>query len=147
MNHKPNCEVLESTIETIVQIAQQIPEFKDPYPASVYHHRLDGVPHLVLAAKIDGKFAGFKVGYQREDYFYSWMGGVVPEFRRKGVAKALADAQENWAKAKGYTTITFKTRNSNKGMLVFALQNGFDIIGFKARETIETHRILLRKSL
>jgi hypothetical protein len=32
-------------------------------------------------------------------------------------------------------------------MLIFALKNGFDIVGFKERETIKTNRILLRKKL
>ena len=75
------------------------------------------------------------------------MGGILPDFRKKGIAKALADTQEKWAKKQGYTTITFKTRNHHKGMLIFALKNGFDMIGFNERETVETNRILLRKTL
>ena len=147
MSQSAPCEVIESDIATVVEISRQVTEFKDPYSAAVYQERLAGVPHLILVAKVGTEYAGFKVGYQREDYLYSWMGGVVPKFRRMGIARALADAQESWAKEQGYATITFKTRNSNKGMLVFALTNGFDIIGFKERETIATNRILLRKDL
>ena len=75
------------------------------------------------------------------------MGGVQPEFRKLGVAKALADAQADWAKKYGYSSIPFKTRNQHKAMLVFALKNVFNIIGFKEREHIDVHRILVRKSL
>jgi len=64
-----------------------------------------------------------------------------------GIAQALADAQETWAKEQGYSTITFKTRNSHKAMLLFALKNGFNIIGFEAKETIAENRILLQKPL
>ena len=32
---------------------------------------------------------GFKVGYERDGYFYSWMGGVLSDYRKKGVAQNL----------------------------------------------------------
>ena len=72
------------------------------------------------AAEVDGEPAGFKVGYERENYFYSWMGAVLPAYRRLGIAQKLADQQEKWAKSAGYTTIRFKTRNHHKGMFIFA---------------------------
>lgn len=137
----------EGNIEMAVACSEKIPEFRDPPGEERYEERLTGVPHLILIAKVNQEMAGFKVGYQRAGYFYSWMGGVLPDYRRYGIAKKLADAQEAWARQQGYDTITFKTRNQHKGMLVFALQNGFSIIGFKEKETVETNRILLRKVL
>ena len=147
MKSNSDCKILESDISTVVAISKKIPEFDGPPEAEVYQERLSPVPHLILVAQVNGVNAGFKVGYERDGYFYSWMGGILPEFRKLGLAKALADAQEIWAKSQGYTTITFKTRNHHKGMLIFAIKNGFDIIGFKEKETIATNRILLRKTL
>ena len=140
-------EIKESDIETCIRLSKIIPEFIDPPGMEAYQKRLAEVPHLILVAYIDEAPVGFKVGYQRDDYFYSWMGGVLPNFRKAGVAKHLADRQEAWAREKGYDSITFKTRNQNKAMLLFALKNGFDIIGFREKETIATNRILLRKPL
>lgn len=137
----------QSNIEDAVACSQKIPEFRDPAGVEEYRKRLAHVPHLILIAKVAGEVAGFKVGYQREDYFYSWMGGVLPMYRRLGIAKQLADAQEDWARLRGYSSITFKTRNQHKNMLIFALKSGFDIIGFKEKESIATNRILLRKVL
>lgn len=148
--------IKQSDIPTVVALSKQIPEFFNPNEADEYEKRLNGVPHLILVAYTTNsaetntlnsarQAIGFKVGYEREGYFYSWMGGVLPGFRRFGIAKALADAQENWAKEQGYDSITFKTRNQHKGMLIFALKNGFNIIGFKEKESVETNRILLRK--
>lgn len=139
--------IKESDIETVVVLSKQIPELADPHEAEEYRKRLIGVPHLILVAFAEERAIGFKVGYEREGYFYSWMGGVLPDFRKLGVAQALAATQEAWAKKRGYPTITSKTRNSHKGMLIFALKNGFDIIGFEPKTTTPQHRILLRKQL
>lgn len=142
-----NITISESDIDTCVRLSRLIPEFIGPPDAMEYHRRLDGVPHLILVA-YDGDLAvAFKVGYQREDYFYSWMGGVLPAYRQLGLASELARQQENWAKAAAYDSITFKTRNQHKAMLIFALKNGFNIIGFREKESIATNRILLRKAL
>lgn len=142
-----NITILETDIETCVRLSRLIPEFDGPPDAEAYRRRLEGVPHLLLAAFYEQEAVGFKVGYQREHYFYSWMGGVLPDFRQFGLARALARRQEAWAKAAGYDSITFKTRNQHKAMLIFALRNGFDIIGFREKESIATNRILLRKTL
>ncbi len=134
-------------IATVVALSKQIPEFINPHEVNEYKKRLTGVPHLILVVCANDAPVGFKVGYERDDSFYSWMGGILPDFRRLGLAQALADEQERWARQHGYETITFKTRSSHKGMLIFALKNGFDIIGFEPRVTIEQHRILLRKHI
>ncbi len=133
---------------TAVAVSQQIPELHKPYPLEEYQRRLSVVPHLILVAyDAADQVAGFKVGYERDGYFYSWMGGVLPAFRRQGVALTLAEAQENWAREQGYTSVTFKTRNRLKGMLCFALQRGFDLLEVEPRETIGEYRIWLRKTL
>lgn len=139
--------IRQARLAEIVALGSRLPEFSNPPTGKQYHDRLTGVRHLLLLAEWEGMPAGFKVGYEREESFYSWMGGVLPEFRRLGIARALADAQEEWARRQGFGQIVFKTRNQHKNMLLFALQNGFDIIGFTEKETVETNRILLRKVL
>jgi len=139
--------IQKSDISTAVQLSKLIPEFINPNNEEVYKERLNNVPHLILVAYVNGKPAGFKVGYKKENYFYSWMGGVLPKFRKLKIAKKLAEVQETWAKERGYKKIVFKTRNQHKGMLIFALKNGFNIIGFKEKENIEVNRILLEKEL
>ncbi len=141
-------EIAQGDIETVVALSQQIPEFINPHGAAEYYKRLTGVPHLILIAFVENQSVGFKVGYEREGNFYSWMGGILADFRRLGIAQALADVQETWAKEHGYPAITFKTRNSHKSMLLFALKNGFHIISVEAKETLaEEYRIVLQKIL
>lgn len=139
--------IKEGNIKTIVALSKEIDEFQNPHDEGEYKKRLRGIPHLILVAYTDEQPIGFKVAYEREKSLYSWMGAVHPNWRRRGVAKALANQQEAWARQQGYTSITFKTRNRLKPMLLFGIQNGFDIIGFEKREEIGENRILLRKKL
>ena len=142
-----NIEIKEGTLEQVVALSQQIPEFIDPHPLEEYQKRLMDKVYLILIVYVNQQAAGFKVGYQRVDYFYSWMGAILPRYRRMNLATLLAERQEAWAKTKGYTRIVFKTRNYLKPMLLFALKRGFNIISVEKRETVEAYRILLQKKL
>ncbi len=148
-SQRVNITILEGTIEEVVAISCQVPEFKDPYPAEEYHLRLKEKEHLVLVAKYEDEPAGFKVGYNKENdgSFYSWMGAVLPKFRKLGIAQALLEEQVQWARSKGYKSVRFKTRNHLKPMLIFGLKNGFDIIEVIPYPGVKDHRILLEKSL
>ena len=118
----------------IVAISQQIPEFGVPYSEDVYLNRLLSKKHLILVAKHQAKPIGFKIGYElNAKTFYSWMGGVLPNFRKQGIAKSLAQRQETWAVANGYSHIRMKTRNYLKPMLHFALANHFYITGVESQ--------------
>ena len=73
------------------------------------------------------------------------MGGVRPEFRRKGIATALADEQERWAKEQGFNSIFFKTRNRFPGMIQFGIERGFKVVDLLPKGGVEDYRIVMRK--
>ena len=143
-------QIKKGSIEDAVTISNLIPELKNPHAQEVYKDRMKGKTHLILIAYADKQMIGFKVGYDKfEDgkNFYTWMGGVLPDFRKKGIAKALANKQEIWIKQNGFQNVILKTRNKHQGMLIFAIKNNFKIIEIEARNNIEEHRILLKKAL
>lgn len=144
-----NFHIREGSIAEAVAISKQIPEFVNPYQESTYEARLSGVPHLILIAEVAGKGIGFKVGYDRDKdgSFYSWMGGVLPAYRRGKIAITLAEHQEEWVRTQDFGSIRFKTRNRLKGMQIFALSRGFDIIGVFPDEKLAEYRILMEKQL
>ena len=119
--------------------------FTKPPNALAYTERFKGVAHLILVAETDAKIIGFKVGYERDDYWYSWLGGVHPDYRRQGIANLLADEQDRWAQRQGYPHVTCKTRNYNKAMQIWALKRGFHLIELQLRDSWEQHRVVLRK--
>lgn len=140
-------QIVEGTIKQAVEISKQIPEFENTYEISEYEKRLKDKWHLILIAYWKGKPAGFKVGYQIDDNFYSWMGGVIPEFRENKIATELAFFQQRWVKEEGFKVIKMKTHNKHKAMLQFALSDGFCITGIEKRKNRKENRIYLDKEL
>lgn len=139
--------IRQGTIEEIVRLSASIPEFKNPYTAAEYEQRLAGKNHLILIAVSKGKNIGFKAGYDRFDdgSFYSWMGGMLPGYREKGVYLQLTFQMELWAKENGYHSILLKTRNRLKPMIYFCLANGYHISGFSEQPDPMESRIYFRK--
>ena len=75
------------------------------------------------------------------------MGGVLPEYRKQGIAEMLADYQENWARENGYTTIRLNTREKHKAMQAFSLKRGFVITEKIAKIPEQESRIWMEKLL
>lgn len=150
MNTSANVTIRVGTIAECVAISEQIPEFSDGiYDEKAYESRLLNTKFLILVALYNNTPVGFKVGYERDTdgSFYTWLGGVLPDYRKLHIAQQLADTQEKWAINEGFDAIVLKTRNRFKAMLLFALKNGFCIEAVEPKETIEEYRIILRKKL
>jgi len=75
------------------------------------------------------------------------LGGVLPGYRKRGIATKLANHQEELIKELRISKIRFKSQNKFKGMLIFALKNGFSIIGTVPYDHYEGFKILLEKKL
>lgn len=137
----------EGRLDAVEFLLKDIPEFDIPPTSESINARIKDVPHLILTAHVHDAPVGFKIGYERDGRFYSWLGGVSERHRQMGIASHLADYQEQWARKQGYTTIWMKTRNRFPQMLLMATQRGFRIIGLHPRDKIGEHRIVLEKSL
>ncbi|HPG05919.1 MAG TPA: GNAT family N-acetyltransferase [Saprospiraceae bacterium] len=135
-------------LETSWQISKGLPEFTEPYSLEEYQRRTGSVRYLNLVAWSNEVPIGFKLGYALDDQvFYSWLGGVLPAYRRQGIARSLALAQEEWLIGQGYQEVRMKTRNIHKRMIIFALQSGFNITAVEPQPEIEQFRIYLMKKL
>ena len=142
-------QLREASLAELLWMHERIFEFPGKASLSFYQDRLQHRLSLALVAVWEGELAGFKVGYQSElpETFYSWMGGVRPEFRGKGIATALAEEQERWAKAQGFTAVFFKTRNRFPAMIQFGIKRGFKIVDLHPKGGIEDYRIVMHKNL
>lgn len=139
--------IYKGTIDEAIRVSDKIPEFTPSPGRTEYEKRLAAREHLILIARMDDELAGFKVGYREQDYFYSWLGGVIPGFRNQNVARSLAEAQEEWVARQGISKIRFKTQNKFRAMLIFAIKNGFHIVGTVKFDGDEGFKIILDKTI
>ncbi|MEM7657662.1 MAG: GNAT family N-acetyltransferase, partial [Bacteroidota bacterium] len=79
--------------------------------------------------------------------FYSWLGGVLPPFRRKGIGNHLSEVMESLAAEAGFSHIWFKTRNRYPEMLRLGIRRGYQIVKLEPQPNVMDYRIFLRKSL
>jgi len=140
--------IREGSFQECVDLSSKIPEFDSPYKIEEYKKRCAG-KYLALIAEIDNQSVGFKIGYDRlnDGSFYSWMGGVLPKFRRMGVAYSLANFQEKWVTENGFSAIILKTRQKHDEMIAFSLNRGFIITEETQITPAEETRIWMEKSL
>lgn len=87
-------------------------------------------PVQAWLALADGNVVGCKLGYERKPgHYYSWLGGVHPDFRGQGIAAELMRQQHAWCREQGYHAVRTHTYNRWRAMLLLNLRHGFDIIG------------------
>jgi predicted GNAT superfamily acetyltransferase len=95
-----------------------------------------------------GRAIGYKIGYEQSSKrLYSWIGGVHPDCRGRGVAKALMQRQLDRAREAGYRFVTTHTANRFRDMLVLNIKSGFDIVGLKKNSDLDEQSIILEKRL
>jgi len=138
-NSIPDTEVLEGILEL----------HKDIFGISDdVINKMASKPQLLVIAAVDGKkVIGYKIGYEVNSHtFYSWLGGVDPDYRKNGIASMLMEKQHQYLRANGYSVVQTKTMNKWRSMLVLNIKNGFDVIDTYTDEK-GLHKILLEKNL
>lgn len=88
----------------------------------------------------------FKIGYAKSaNTFYSWIGGVLSEYRSKGIASELILRQEEWCRQNHFKKIRTSSSKSFKSMMIVNLKNGFDIIGTMSTSSKELNIVFEKK--
>lgn len=125
------------SIEEVYGLIPKVPELRQYYSLSYYETQLVGRRKLVLVAVESNQTLGFKVGYEVDrSAFYSWVGGVLPPFRRGGVAQALLEAQEAWVWSNSYHQLTVKTSAEFPAMQRFLERNSYDLYEVVGEELV-----------
>ena len=140
------------TIQDAIAVEAGIPEFGQARTEEDYIARINHRTDLILIAKdiseIGKRLVGFKVGYAlNETTFYSWVGGVIPGFRRLHLAQQMLEKQEAWVKDQGYKQLDVKSMNKFPGMLMLLIKNGYQIFDIENRLEPDVAKIVFRKVL
>ncbi|HZT83492.1 MAG TPA: GNAT family N-acetyltransferase [Gemmataceae bacterium] len=87
---------------------------------------------LQMVARVGDRPVGFFLGFElKPTVFFGWFYGVLPEFRRQGIASQLMDAVHEWARQNEYESIRFECHNQHRPMLHLAIDLGYDIVGMR----------------
>ena len=100
--------------------------------------RLERMPDVTFfAAKRDNSLIGFKVGYAATTTrYYSWLGGVDPLWRSKGVARELMIHQHRWLKESDYSLVETSVNQDNNAMVSLNLSVGFKVSGMQIKRGV-----------
>jgi GNAT superfamily N-acetyltransferase len=134
-----------SLFDDAFSIHQQIPEFQ--IDSTTYNQLIERINKVknprIFVAYVDQQPVGYLMGYERYSSFYIWLAGVLPNHRGHGIFVQLMNRVEEI----NYSSLTIKTRNSFKSMLLFLIAHDFKLIEIDKRDSIDTHRLILEKSL
>ncbi len=132
-----------SDLSVIADLESRIPEFEDAYTAQKIQKRLENRKLLAFVGNSEGENVAYKVGYGETDgRFHSWIGGVIPQHRRKGWATRLLHYQERWGREQEYREINVWTANRYRKMLIFLIKEHYEIYA-----VTNDSKVLTRKSL
>lgn len=152
LNGMANAEITYESIQgipsedTLVGILELYNHLFDDADDDFFRMRLNTHPEaLIVTARHRKQIIGFKIGYPvLNEAFYSWIGGVHPDFRRKGIASRLADEQEKWVRRKGFKRLKTKSMNRFKPMIMLNLQRGFNITKVYTNEKGQTKIVFFK---
>jgi len=118
-------------LPTVVELFNQI--FRPARDEDSFLRRFRGRFNVLqLIARIDEKPVGFFLGFElKPTVFFSWFYGVLPEYRRQGIASQLMDAVHDWARLQEYDAIRFECHNQHRPMLHLSIALGYDIVGIR----------------
>ena len=140
-------EIKETSLEEALEVHDKISEFINPkYTTEYFEMRLKDKEALIIISFFQGQRAGYMISYDRygDKSIYCWMAGVISEFRRIGILKAMMDYLEKWAREKGYNKIKIKTRVSRKEMQGYLKKYGFV---FMKKEEEKDDRLFFEKEI
>jgi GNAT superfamily N-acetyltransferase len=118
-------------LPAVVQLYNQI--FRPPRDMDSFRRRFRGrYNELRLVARLGDRPVGFFLGFElKPTVYFAWFYGVVPEFRRQGIASQLMDAVHSWARQHEYESLRFECHNQHRPMLHLAIALEYDIVGIR----------------
>ena len=95
------------SLPVIVKLYNQI--FRPVREISGFRRRYQGRHNVLqMIARVDDEPVGFFVGFElKPSIFFTWFYGVVPEYRRMGIASQLMEAVHDWVREQKYDSVRF----------------------------------------
>ncbi len=103
---------------------------------------------LQMLACVKDKPVGFFLGFElKPTTFFAWFYGVLPDFRRQGIASQLMEAAHSWAVQHEYEMIRVECHNSHRPLLHLSIALGYDIVGIRWDADRGDNLVIFEKTL
>jgi GNAT superfamily N-acetyltransferase len=134
-------------VPTIVEMYNQV--FRPPRDEESFLRRFRGRCNVLqMIARVGEQPVGFFLGFElKPTVFFSWFYGVLPDFRRQGIASQLMDAVHDWVRQQDYDAIRFECHNQHRPMLHLSIELGYDIVGIRWDPDRCDNLVIFEKSL
>ena len=134
-------------LPVIVQLYNQI--FRPYRSLDSFQRRYRGRHNILqMVAHVNERPVGFTLGFElKPSVFFSWFYGVLPEYRRQGIASQLMDAVHSWAKQNDYESMRFECHNQHRPMLHLGIALGYDIVGIRWDPDRGANLLMFQKAL
>ncbi len=137
----------QDELPLIVELYNQI--FRPPRDEEFFRRRyLSRHNVLQMVAQVNQRPVGFFLGFElKPRVFFAWFYGVLPTFRRQGIASQLMDAVHEWARSNDYEALRFECHNQHRPMLHMAIALEYDIVGIRWDPDRGANLVLFQKTL
>jgi GNAT superfamily N-acetyltransferase len=118
-------------LPVIVDLYNQM--FRPARDVESFRRRFQGRYNVLqLVARIADRPVGFFLGFElKPTVYFAWFYGVLPQYRRQGIASQLMDAVHSWARQHEYESVRFECHNQHRPMLHLAIALEYDIVGIR----------------
>jgi GNAT superfamily N-acetyltransferase len=133
------------SLPVIVKLYNQI--FRPVREISGFRRRYQGRHNVLqMIARVDDEPVGFFVGFElKPSIFFTWFYGVVPEYRRIGIASQLMEAVHDWVREQKYDSVRFECHNQHRPILHLGIAKEYDIVGIRWDPDRGTNLLLFQK--
>jgi GNAT superfamily N-acetyltransferase len=134
-------------LPVLVNLYNQI--FRPPRDVESFRRRYQGRYNVLqLLARVEKEPVGFFLGFElKPTVFFAWFYGVLPTWRRQGIASQLLEAVHSWARQNDYESIRFECHNQHRPMLHLAIASGYDIVGIRWDPDRLNNLVIFEKAL
>jgi GNAT superfamily N-acetyltransferase len=137
----------QDDLPVIVDLYNQI--YRPPRDLDAFRRRFRGRYNVLrMIARIKDRPVGFFVGFElKPTTFFAWFYGVLPDFRRQGIATQLMEAVHEWAANQEYESVRLECHNSARPMLHLTIELGYTIAGIRWDADRADNLVILEKAL
>ena len=131
-NYSPDTPIPDALLDELLGLASTL--FPDLNLVDS-RWRLQNMPvGTSFCARFDDRLVGFKTGYAtKRRHYYSWLGGVHPDWLRQGIARQLMKHQHQWLRQQGFHTVETGAQEDNRAMCALNLASGFVQVGTRSK--------------